>query len=80
MSRKSQTSGATPPAPPTPAAEAVPIARPRKGGSYVADAATGKIERKHFPKPADATAAPDATAQAGETIEQSQTGDQGEEG
>lgn len=71
MSRKSQTSGATPPAPPTPATEAVPIARPRKGGSYVADAATGKIERKHFTKYADAAA---ATAQAGESS------DQGEEG
>lgn len=71
MSRKSQTSGATPPAPPTPAAEPVPIARPRKGGSYVADAATGQIERKHFTKPADAAA---ATAQVGESS------DQGEEG
>lgn len=71
MSRKSQTGGATPPAA---AAEAVPIERPRKGGSYVADAATGKIERKHFTKPADATAAPAATAQAGDTS------DQGEEG
>ncbi|MEL7681067.1 hypothetical protein AAG602_07865 [Citromicrobium bathyomarinum] len=74
MSRKSQNGGTTPPAPPEPAAEAVAIERPRKGGSYVADAATGEIERKHFTKPADAAAAPAATAQAGESS------DQGEEG
>lgn len=30
-----------------------PIALPKKGGSYVADAGTGKLERKAHTKPAD---------------------------